>query len=139
MSARLWSLSPEELATQTDRGNGIGGGCDQLKEQPKAQQQAAPPASPPPETPSVPKAEPKQASALPKSDVDCGDFTTQAQAQAYLLPGDPHRLDRDRDGGGMRDPALVRRFVCIAPLGVPQKPTPTCGLRVTDKVMFSET
>ena len=31
-------------------------------------------------------------------DLDCGDFATQAEAQGYLLPGDPHGLDRDGDG-----------------------------------------
>ncbi|MGR3483908.1 MAG: excalibur calcium-binding domain-containing protein [Paracoccaceae bacterium] len=31
----------------------------------------------------------------------CSDFRTQAEAQAFFeanRPGDPHRLDRDRDG-----------------------------------------
>ena len=35
------------------------------------------------------------------SDRDCGDFTTQEEAQTFFDtegPGDPHRLDRDRDG-----------------------------------------
>jgi len=31
-------------------------------------------------------------------DYDCADFATQAQAQEYLLPGDPYRLDGDDDG-----------------------------------------
>lgn len=31
-------------------------------------------------------------------DYDCGDFDNQAQAQKYLTPGDPHRLDADDDG-----------------------------------------
>jgi endonuclease YncB( thermonuclease family) len=31
-------------------------------------------------------------------DLDCSDFSTQAQAQQYLFPGDPHRLDGDGDG-----------------------------------------
>ena len=31
-------------------------------------------------------------------DYDCSDFSTQAQAQRYLLPGDPYRLDGDGDG-----------------------------------------
>jgi endonuclease YncB( thermonuclease family) len=31
-------------------------------------------------------------------DYDCGDFSTQAQAQKYLLKGDPYRLDSDGDG-----------------------------------------
>ena len=35
------------------------------------------------------------------SDKDCGDFTSCAEAQAIYEragPGDPHRLDGDRDG-----------------------------------------
>ncbi len=32
------------------------------------------------------------------ADLDCSDFSNQAQAQQYLLPGDPHRLDADGDG-----------------------------------------
>ena len=32
------------------------------------------------------------------ADVDCGDFSTQAEAQKYLTPGDPNRLDADSDG-----------------------------------------
>lgn len=31
-------------------------------------------------------------------DYDCGDFSSQSQAQGYLLPGDPYRLDGDGDG-----------------------------------------
>lgn len=107
--AGLWSLSPEELATQTDRGNGIGGKCTQSKAPQKAESPVqSPPETPPeppqPETPFVPKVEAEQAPdlpsapALPQGDLDCRDFTTQAQAQAYLLPGDPHRLDGNNDG-----------------------------------------
>lgn len=35
------------------------------------------------------------------TDKDCGDFPSQAAAQAFFVangPGDPHRLDRDNDG-----------------------------------------
>lgn len=31
-------------------------------------------------------------------DKDCSDFSTQSEAQEYLLDGDPHGLDRDGDG-----------------------------------------
>lgn len=31
-------------------------------------------------------------------DYDCSNFSTQAQAQGYLLPGDPYGLDADSDG-----------------------------------------
>jgi hypothetical protein len=35
---------------------------------------------------------------LADGDCDCSDFSSQAQAQQYLLPGDPYRLDGDGDG-----------------------------------------
>lgn len=56
----------------------------------------APPAPVPPRTASPPANLP----ACVQGDCDCGDFATQAQAQAVLnaFPGDPHRLDGDRDG-----------------------------------------
>ena len=40
-------------------------------------------------------ASPDQAGA---QDFDCADFSTQAEAQQYLLPGDPYNLDGDDDG-----------------------------------------
>jgi hypothetical protein len=36
-------------------------------------------------------------------DYDCSDFTTKAQAQAKLLPGDPYGLDADGDGQACDD------------------------------------
>jgi hypothetical protein len=33
-----------------------------------------------------------------QADVDCGQFQWWEDAQPYLLPGDPHDLDRDGDG-----------------------------------------
>ncbi|HEV7483841.1 MAG TPA: excalibur calcium-binding domain-containing protein [Solirubrobacterales bacterium] len=36
-------------------------------------------------------------------DYDCSDFSSQAQAQEYLLPGDPYRLDADHDGIACED------------------------------------
>ena len=36
-------------------------------------------------------------------DYDCADFTTQEEAQEYLLPGDPYRLDADNDGIACED------------------------------------
>jgi len=36
-------------------------------------------------------------------DYDCADFATQAEAQEYLLPGDPYRLDGDSDGVACED------------------------------------
>ncbi|HWO15234.1 MAG TPA: excalibur calcium-binding domain-containing protein, partial [Solirubrobacterales bacterium] len=32
------------------------------------------------------------------ADLDCSDFSTQEEAQGYLVPGDPHGLDADNDG-----------------------------------------
>ena len=37
------------------------------------------------------------------ADYDCADFSNQAQAQTYLLPGDPYRLDGDDDGVACED------------------------------------
>ncbi|MYW70486.1 calcium-binding protein [Streptomyces sp. SID8379] len=39
------------------------------------------------------------------ADKDCADFSSQAQAQAWFdtHPGDPDRLDRDRDGQACED------------------------------------
>ena len=36
-------------------------------------------------------------------DYDCSDFANQAEAQEYLLPGDPYRLDGDNDGVACED------------------------------------
>lgn len=43
---------------------------------------------------------PAGASAL---DYDCADFSNQAEAQEYLLPGDPYNLDGDNDGIACED------------------------------------
>lgn len=37
------------------------------------------------------------------TDYDCADFANQAEAQEYLLPGDPYRLDGDNDGIACED------------------------------------
>jgi hypothetical protein len=36
-------------------------------------------------------------------DYDCADFANQAEAEEYLLPGDPYRLDADSDGKACED------------------------------------
>ncbi len=36
--------------------------------------------------------------AMAQTDYDCADFTTQAEAQQFLLAGDPYGLDADNDG-----------------------------------------
>jgi hypothetical protein len=42
-------------------------------------------------------------SAAPAQDYDCADFANQAEAQEYLLPGDPYNLDGDDDGVACED------------------------------------
>ena len=72
----LWGQPPEQLAQQTDRGNGIGGGgC--LEKAAQFQPQPVP-------------------AAPPGGDVDCSDFGSSAEA--YLPPDDPYKLDADGDG-----------------------------------------
>lgn len=49
----------------------------------------------------VPLVPPPALLRLAAGDVDCGDFSSQAEAQAFFEangPGDPHGLDRDKDG-----------------------------------------
>ncbi|HWO46857.1 MAG TPA: excalibur calcium-binding domain-containing protein [Solirubrobacterales bacterium] len=41
--------------------------------------------------------------AMAGTDYDCADFANQAEAQEYLLPGDPYRLDGDDDGVACED------------------------------------
>jgi len=36
-------------------------------------------------------------------DLDCADFANQAEAEEYLFPGDPNRLDADSDGVACED------------------------------------
>lgn len=43
------------------------------------------------------------ATAAAGTDYDCSDFANQAEAQEYLLPGDPYRLDGDDDGIACED------------------------------------
>lgn len=57
-------------------------------------------------------------------DYDCSDFSTQAQAQEYLLPGDPYGLDADHDGIACESlPCPCSTSVSPAPAPVPA-PTP---------------
>lgn len=51
-------------------------------------------------------------------DYDCSDFATQAEAQGYLLPGDPYRLDGDNDG------IACESLPCPCSYGAPA-PTPS--------------
>ena len=38
-----------------------------------------------------------------RRDYDCSDFANQAEAEEYLLPGDPYNLDADNDGIACED------------------------------------
>src|ERR1700761_3575258 len=38
-----------------------------------------------------------------RRDYDCADFANQAEAEEYLLPGDPYDLDADGDGIACED------------------------------------
>lgn len=42
-------------------------------------------------------------SSAPAADLDCADFSNQAEAQEHLLPGDPYGLDGDSDGIACED------------------------------------
>ena len=87
----IWGLPYEQQVLQNDQGNNIGGGCV---------------AAPPPEPEPVPEPEPQpapepapaQTPSPPPPDVNCSDFPELGDPQDWLLPGDPHGLDRDGDG-----------------------------------------
>lgn len=84
--AGLWGLSEDQLCQLADRDNGIGGGC------------VAPEPAPVPEPAPAPESTPVP---LPSGgDLDCGDFATQAEAQAVYDadPSDPNGLDGEGDG-----------------------------------------
>jgi micrococcal nuclease len=78
----LWGLSTGELCQQTDRGNGIGGGCSGS------------------ETESPPASQSASAGSGADSNLDCAGFETHEEAQRVLEqdPSDPHYLDGDGDG-----------------------------------------
>jgi micrococcal nuclease len=81
----LWGLSAGELCKQTDRGNGIGGGCSGSESQ------------------SVRGSASAGGSA--DSNLDCAGFTYQEEAQRVLKqdPSDPNYLDGDGDGVACED------------------------------------
>ena len=78
----LWGLSAGELCQQTDRDNGIGGGCSGSEPESPAASQSASPGS------------------GVDSNLDCASFETHEQAQRVLEqdPSDPNYLDGDGDG-----------------------------------------
>ena len=89
----LWGLSEDELCQLADRGNGIGGGCENAPSEPES--------TPEPEPSQSPSSGGGRIPSLPADgDYNCSDFDTQAQAQTVLEqdPSDPHNLDGEGDG-----------------------------------------
>lgn len=74
-------------------------------------------------------------------DYDCSDFSNQAQAQQYLLPGDPYNLDADGDGVACE--SLPCPCATSGPAPAPEpEPTPTAPTRtgvVLDHVVDGDT
>jgi len=56
-------------------------------------------------------------------DYDCADFVNQAEAQGYLLPGDPYRLDGDNDGTACEDLPCPCSYGSPAPPSTPSPPS----------------
>ena len=57
-----------------------------------------------------------------RRDYDCADFANQAEAEEYLLPGDPYNLDADSDGIACEDLACP---CSNSPGGTIEEPPPT--------------
>jgi Excalibur calcium-binding domain len=75
----------------------------------------APPA-PAPVVPAPPASAPVGGTVSPR-DYNCANFRYQEDAQAYLLPGDPYRLDADRDGVACEE--LPRRTLSTSTVSQP--------------------
>lgn len=86
----LWGLSAGELCQQTDRGNGIGGGCSRSEPESSSASQSA---------------SATNASGAVDRNLDCTSFATHEEAQRVLEqdPSDPHYLDGDGDGVACED------------------------------------
>lgn len=67
------------------------------------------------------------ASAAPAADRDCPDFPSQAAAQAALVPGDPERLDRDKDGIACEDNEYRSGGSSAPATSAPDRSTPATG------------
>jgi micrococcal nuclease len=83
----LWGLSAGELCKQTDRGNGIGGGCSSSESETQPDDQST------------------SAGSGGDTNLDCGHFATQEEAQRMLKQdrSDPNYLDGDSDGVACED------------------------------------
>jgi micrococcal nuclease len=91
----LWGVSEGQLCQQTDRGNGIGGGCEAGW---GSEQEWPSPSGP--------------SDARRGGDLDCSDFSTEEGAQAVLDqdPSDPNRLTAaTRTGSSGRAKLATRR------------------------------
>ena len=89
-SRGLWGLPAGELCQQTDRGNGIGGGCSGSESESRPEDQP---------DGSVSGANPQD------TNLDCAGFETHEEAQKVLEqdPSDPNYLDGDGDGVACED------------------------------------
>jgi micrococcal nuclease len=83
----LWGLPAGELCQQTNRGNGIGGGCSGSESETQPEDQST------------------SAGSGADSNLDCASFTYQEEAQRVLKqdPSDPNYLDGDGDGVACED------------------------------------
>jgi hypothetical protein len=83
----LWGLAARQLCQQTDRGNGIGGGCSGSEPKFPATTQSATPGS------------------GVDSNLDCASFETHEEAQRVFEqdPHDSNYLDGDGDGVACED------------------------------------
>jgi micrococcal nuclease len=86
----LWGLSAGELCEQTDRGNGIGGGCSGYESESQPDYQS--------------DGEGSGANSV-DTNLDCASFETHEEAQRVLEedPSDPNYLDGDGDGEACED------------------------------------
>ena len=86
----LWGHSADKLCQQSDRGNGIGGGCSGSASESQPEDQWGSSVS---------------GASAGDSNLDCGGFETHEQAQRVLKqdPSDPRYLDGNDDGQACED------------------------------------
>ena len=83
----IWGLTKEQQCKLANHGNDIGEGSPGCKKKKEA--------APKPQPAQKPQPAPSNSGA---DLYDCADFATQAEAQGFLLAGDPYGLDADNDG-----------------------------------------
>jgi hypothetical protein len=64
-------------------------------------------------------------------DHDCPEFANQAEAQEYLVSGDPYRLDADNDGIACEDLPCPCSYGPTGPAEEPKPPAPPPPFRLT--------